>query len=130
MKPLEYYITVNVKMPTRDEFTDVFVYSRGKVVFQGPFLEYKPQAEGNFKGMLVEKFLNEEGFKNQRIAYGAEEARLRAEFKADLFEEYGVTRNPKSELAYSMAMDHYNGYGCKLQDAVDHFEQLVPLFKD
>jgi hypothetical protein len=130
MKPLEYYTTVSVKQPTRDEFTDVFVYSRGEVVFKGPFIEYGPQANVRFKDMLVEKVLNEEGFKSQRMAYNAEATRLRAEFKNDLFHEYGVTQNPKAELAYSMAMEHYDGYGTKLQDAVDHFEQLVPLFKD
>lgn len=129
MKPMSYYDTVNISLPSRDEFTDVFVYSKGAVVWQGPFKLYKPQAEGNFKGMLVEKVVNEEGLKAQRAAHHLERQRLDAEFKADLLEDNGVTGHPKADLAFSMAMQRYHGYGNR-QDAADYFEELVQLIKD
>lgn len=127
MKPLKYYSTFEVPYPNRDEFTDVFVYSRGNVVFSGPFNEYKKRAS-QFAGMLVEKTVNEAGLKEQRIRYGAEQTRLEQEFKRDLFEEHGVTENPKAGLCYGLAYN-YAGWHRNYSDIVRYFSELVALIK-
>lgn len=128
MKPFAYYKTVTVEYPSKDAFVDVFVYSKGEVVWKGPFLDYKPFADGRFKGMLVEKVVNEDGLRAQREAYQADQARLSREFKEDLFAEEGVTGNPKAENAYRLAWDygHSNGYEC----VYNYFVDLAELIKD
>lgn len=127
MKDWKYYSTVTVPYPNKDEFTDVFVYSKGKVVWQGPFLEYKDRAN-DFKGMLVEKAVNEAGFMMQRQTYGAEQSRLEQEFKSDLFEMHGVTYNPKAEKCYGIAYDY--GHSAGFEEVAGYFDTLVDLIKD
>lgn len=83
MKSWDYYKTVTVPYPNKDEFTDVFVYSKGEVVWKGAYNDFKPFSDGRFKGMLVEKVVNEAGLKAQRQAYGSEQSRLAQEFKND-----------------------------------------------
>jgi hypothetical protein len=126
MKPWKYYSTVEVPYPNRDEFTNVFVYTLGKVLFTGPYLEYKERAH-EFKGMLVEKTVNEDGLKEQRLRYGLEMSRLEQEFKADLYAEHGVTENPKANLCYGIAYDqaHHAGF----ESVASYFEMIVPLIK-
>ena len=126
MKPWKYYSTVEIPYPNRDEFTNVFVYSRGRVMWQGPFVEYKSRSS-EFSGMLVEKTVNEEGLKAQRIAYGIEQSRLEQEFKADLFEEHGVTDHPKANAVYSIAYQygHHSGH----EEVASHFDTFVDLIK-
>jgi hypothetical protein len=127
MKPYPYYKTVSVPYPSRDEFTNVFVYSKGEVVFQGPYSEFKDRGPDRFKGMLVEKIVNEDGMKEQRRLYGAEASRLEQEFKADLFEEHGVTENPKANQCFAIAYDmgHHNGHEC----VANYFDTIVDLIK-
>jgi hypothetical protein len=126
MKPFEYYKTVEVQYPSKDEYTNVFVYSQGKVVWQGPYVPFKEIAD-RFKGMLVEKVVNEEGLKEQRRAYGAEVSRLEAEFKRDLFEEHGVTGNPKAGLCFGIAWD--NGHASGYSEVASYFDTHVDLNK-
>lgn len=128
MKPWDYYKTVNVPYPSKDEFTDVFVYSKGEVVWKGKYTDFKPFSEGRFKGMLVEKVVNEAGLKAQRIAYGAEQSRLEQEFKTDLFEEHGVIDHPKANKCYGIAYDY--GHSSGYQEIANYFDTLVDLIKD
>lgn len=49
------------------------------------------------------------------------------EFKKDLFEEYGVSNNPKAEKCYSIAYElgHSNGYN----EIGYYFSEIVELIK-
>jgi hypothetical protein len=60
-------------------------------------------------------------------AYREDEARLNAEFKADLFEYHGVTGHPKADLAFRIAYDreHSAGHG----DVASLFGDLAELLK-
>jgi len=127
MKPWKYYSTVEVPYPSKDEFTNVFVYSKGRVVWQGSFIEYKARLS-EFNGMLVEKTVNEEGLKAQRVAYVVEQSRLEQEFKADLFKETGVTGHPKANKCYGIAYDY--GHHAGFEEVASHFDTLVDLIKD
>lgn len=48
-------------------------------------------------------------------------------FKLDLFEEYGVLENSKSDLAYQMAWD--KGHAIGRSEVASEFEKLVDLIK-
>jgi hypothetical protein len=126
MKIWKYYTTNVVPYPSKDEFTDVFVYSKGKVVFSGPYSAYKNQSS-LFVGMLIEKTVNEAGLKEQRRLYGEEASRLEQEFKTDLFEMHGVTYNPKANLCYGIAYDHAHHAG--FEEVAGYFSNIVELIK-
>ena len=63
-------------------------------------------------------------YKKLKREYEAEERRLMEQFQTDLYEEFGVTDNPKRELLYSKAWDegHYAGLSevyCVFRNMVD-----------
>lgn len=64
-------------------------------------------------------------YNDKREAYREEEKKLYEQFKKDLFEEYGVTNNPKVEKAYELAYSygHSNGYN----DIECYFSEFVDL---
>jgi hypothetical protein len=64
-------------------------------------------------------------FKLQRRAYNVAITALQVEFKADLFEDYGVTGNPKAERAYAIAQDNTSGY----LELYEFFGELVDLIR-
>lgn len=49
------------------------------------------------------------------------------EFKADLLQAYGVTGNPKSDRAFSIAWEH--GHSCGYSEVAIVFADLVELIK-
>ena len=126
MKPWKYYTTINIPVPSRDEHTNVFVYKAGQVVYSGPYLQYKARAH-EFSGMLVEKVVNEAGYKAQREQYGFERSRLEQEFKADLLEEHGVTSNPKANRCYGIAYEECGHAG--FEAIATFFDLIVELIK-
>jgi hypothetical protein len=58
-------------------------------------------------------------------AYHAEQARLEAEFKEDLFAEFGVSNNPLREKAYEMA--YASGHSSGYAEIYNHFSDLAEL---
>ncbi len=65
--------------------------------------------------------------KETRDAYHAEESRLTEMFKTDLYEEYGVSDNPKRNVLFSKAwsMGHSSG----LNEVLNYFDDLVELIQ-
>lgn len=61
-------------------------------------------------------------------AYNEESARLQDQFKADLFKEFGVEKNPKAEKCYAKAYEqgHSSGYS----DIANCFANMVELITD
>lgn len=49
------------------------------------------------------------------------------EFKADLLQAYGVTGNPKSDMAFSLAWEQ--GHSCGYSEVAIVFADLVELIK-
>jgi len=129
MKPFDYYKKNPLPYPSKDEYTTVFVYSKGAVVWEGTYAEFRSRNDaGVFKGMLIEKIVDESRLKVARQAYGVEESRLEQEFKNDLFEYHGVTDNPKAGKCYGIAYDYGHAYG--YSEIASHFDTLVDLIKD
>jgi len=120
--------TSALEYPTKEQFTKVFVYSKGEVVWRGLYADFKPFSEGRFKGMLVEKVVDEDAFKVARRVYAADQVRLTEQFRQDLFVEHDVVTNPKRDKCYSLAWDqgHSAGYGA----VASYFDTFVDLIKD
>jgi hypothetical protein len=52
---------------------------------------------------------------------------LEAEFKADLFDEHGVTGHPKANRAFDLAWDR--GHSAGYQEVANYFDDLADLLK-
>jgi hypothetical protein len=66
-----------------------------------------------------------ESAKKQNELYDAETKRLYNLWKKDLFEEYGVTNNPKVEKAYTLAYDY--GHSMGYSSIESYFSEFVEL---
>lgn len=127
MKDISYYSTNTLPYPNPDHFKVVYVYQHGKTVAQVPGDKWN-DVKGKYVGMVTEIVRDDDALKKARAEYGAETSRLTAEFRADLFEDNGVTDNPKAAKAYSLAWDY--GHASGLGEVKQYFEDLVDLIKD
>jgi hypothetical protein len=131
MKPFEYYSENNEVYPDRREYTGVFVYDKGKLVWQGGLNDYSLVLESlkrNHPNYVMQKFVNDESYKEQRTKWNIENARLHTEFKEDIFEEFGVQNHPKRERVFELAWDR--GHSSGFFEVYLVFEELVELIKE
>ena len=127
MKPFAYYSKPRAECPRKGDFTVIYAYRNGAVVWRGSGDEWAT-AKSNVTWSVVEEVVDEDAFRRARNEYYSEIARLSMEFKADLFEEHGVTGHPKAEKVYSLAYDY--GHAAGYEDVASHFSSLVDLIKD
>jgi hypothetical protein len=131
MKPFEYYSDNIEVYPDRREYTEVFVYDKGVLIWRGDLHVYNQVLESlklKHPNYVMQKFLNEEAYKEQRTKYNVESARLHTEFKEDIFDEFGVQNHPKRERVFEMAWDR--GHSSGFSEVYLVFEELVELIKD
>ena len=128
MKPISYYTTNTLRYPSKDDYTTVYAYLRGQVLWQGSARDWRDAKDTLLPNHTVEKVMDEVAFKAARLAYGVETSRLQEEFKRDLFEEHGVTGHPKAERCYSLAWVY--GHSAGLDEVANYFDDLVDLIKD
>lgn len=70
---------------------------------------------------------DKQGYDAARLACRADKNRLQEEFKADAFEELGITNNPKAELLFSKAWELGHSYG--LSEVWIYLQDLVELIQ-
>jgi hypothetical protein len=111
--------------PKRTDFTKVFVYDKGYMIFEGSyaeFIEFKKKAP---PGFVRQERIDEEKYKALVLAYHKHNGELEDLFKKDLFEENGVTDNPKAEKAFEIAWEERHSGG--LSDVACFFSRLTEL---
>jgi hypothetical protein len=129
MKDLEYYSTVPVKAPRRDDYNLVFVYSRGKTLVNGAKrsdISEDHMAEYREKNYTIEIGFDKDAYFAAQRQYGSVRDALIAEFKADLFAENDIS-GARAEAAYRIAAQERGGNG--FQEIQDLFEDIAALFK-
>ena len=130
MRDFDHYQT-KLPYPNRNDYTTVFVYNRGDVLFEGSLEDYykwhSEAKELETEIGTVEKYVDEEAYKAARKAYYDDQNELIAEFVRDLFEEFEVHHNPKAQKAYGMAYER--GHSGGLEEVYNEFADLVDLIK-
>lgn len=128
MKPISYYTTNTLRYPSKDDYTTIYAYLRGQVLWKGSARDWRDAKDTLPPNHTVEKVMDEVAFKDALLAYDAETSRLQEEFKRDLFEEHGVTGHPKANRCYSLAW--FYGHSIGLAEVAGYFDDLVDLIKD
>ena len=96
MKPFNYYETHKIPYPNKRDYTTFFAYDRGKCLETRPnFYTSKGQIEGDYPDAVIQEVLDEDAYKAHSKEYRDECTKLHEEFQNDLFEDYGVSDNPK-----------------------------------
>jgi hypothetical protein len=129
MKPFDYYSKPQTLYPNKKDYITSYVYDKGVVLWFGPTWEKdKAELKEEYPNAVIQEVLNEEGYKAHQKQYGEETHKLHEEFVNDLFEEFGVSDNPKRHKAFHLAWEkgHTNG----LEEVYNQFYDLVELIKD
>lgn len=121
MKPFDYYRANPIPHKSHVDFSTTHYYKEGKLIKTLLSSEYP-----NFEFGVKETVIDREAQKAHEVKYQAEESRLDAEFKSDLFEDLGITDNPKRELLFRLAwgMGHSHGYSDVYSIACDLVELI------
>ena len=129
MKPFDYYSKPQTLYPNKKDYITSYVYDKGVVLWSGPTWEKdKAELKEEYPNAVIQEVLDEEGYKAHQKQYGEETHKLHEEFVNDLFEEFGVSDNPKRYKAFHLAWEkgHSNG----LEEVYNEFYDLVELIKD
>jgi len=128
MQDLEYYSTVPVKAPRRDDYNLVYVYSRGKTIVNGvkrSEITDQDMADYREKPYTIEIGFDKDAYYAAQRQHGAARDALVEEFKADLFAENDIS-GARAEAAYRIATQER---GSNFQEIQDLFEDIAALFK-
>ena len=129
MKPFDYYSKSSIPYPAKQDYTTYYVYDKGEVI--GKFAAFdrsKPCLGGLYPNAVIQDVLDEDAFKAQQARHNEERSRLEQEFQDDLFDEFGVSDNPKRHKCFSLAWE--NGHAHGLHEVYSHFSDYVELIKD
>lgn len=124
MKPFIYYTTYQTHYPQKKDYITFYVYDKGVCIAE--------EKSGSVTGSITKSYLNqkypnaviqevfvEEAYKAHHKEYCDERNKLYQEFQNDLFEEYGVSDNPKRFLLLT-----------KVEDLRDSYSEIYDLFGD
>ena len=129
MKPFDYYSKVQTPYPVKQDYTTYYVYDKGEVI--GKFAAWersKAVLEGLFPNAVIQAVLDEDAFKEHQAQYNEETQKLAQEFEDDLFDEFGVSDNPKRHKCFGLAWE--NGHAHGHQEVYGHFSDYVELIQD
>lgn len=82
---------------------------------------------GEFTTKLPYPDRRDPNFTDLRRRYHEDEGRMVEKFKNAVFEEYGVTNNPKRELCWQKAWEH--GHSAGLSEVNTYFQDFVELIQ-
>ena len=129
MKPFGYYSKSSIPYPVKQDYTTYYVYDKGEVI--GKFAAWeKSQAvlQGLYPNAVIQYVLDEDSFRAQQARHNKERSRLEEEFQTDLFDEFGVSDNPKRYKCFSLAWEYGHAHGHS--EIHSHFADYVELIKD
>jgi len=129
MKPFDYYSKSQTAYPNKIDYITLYVYDKGECLWSVPTWEKdKAELKEEYPNAIIQEVLDEEGYKAHQLQYTDEKHKLHEEFVNDLFEDFGVSDNPKRYKAFDLAWEkgHANGLG----DVYNEFDDLVELIKD
>jgi phosphomannomutase len=129
MKPFDYYSKPQTLYPNKQNYISYYVYDKGKVLWSGhDYEKTKSELEKEYPDAVIQVVMDNEGYNEHKKQYGEETHKLYEEFVNDLFEEFGVTDNPKRHKAFQVAWQQGHAYG--FEEVYNKFDDLVELIRD
>jgi hypothetical protein len=129
MKPFDYYSKPQTLYPNKKDYITFYAYDKGECLDIRPnFYTSKKQVEGDYPNAVIQEVLDKEAYEAHRKEYNDESAKLHQEFKNDLFEEFGVSDNPKRNKCFDLAWEH--GHPSGYEEVYNYFGDFVDLIRD
>jgi hypothetical protein len=130
LKNFGYYNEIGMDYPDRAAYGKVFVYNKGKVIVNGTnasMVSHSALADYKKQNFAVETVYDTDAYNAARREYGQLEGQKTAEFRDDLFDEHGVTGNPRAQKCYDIAWSY--GHSAGFSEVANYFSELVDLIK-
>ena len=129
MKPFDYYSKPQTVYPNKKDYITYYAYDKGEVLHCGTCI-HQPVSKLKevYPNAVIQEVLDEDAYKAQRKRYSDESAKLYKEFQNDLFEDYGVSDNPKRFKCFDLAWEH--GHSSGLEEVYNYFGDFVELIQD
>lgn len=129
MKPFDYYSTTQVPWPNKRDYTILFVYDKGACVFSDVSGSHtKSSLKEKYPTAVIQEVFDREAYNAQILLHDEEASRLHMEFQQDLFEDYGVSDNPKRFKCFALAWER--GHSSGHSEVYYEFGDLVALIRD
>lgn len=133
MKPFEYYSKPQTLYPNKKDYITFYVYDKGECVCEEKDVSVtgsitKSHLNQKYPNTVIQEVLDEDAYKAHRKQYDDESSKLYQEFRNDLFEEYGVSDNPKRFRCFELAWEH--GHSSGYSDVYNYFGDFVELIRD
>lgn len=127
MKPFDYYDKPKTIYPNKQHYITYYAYDKGECVAKTVgFEKSKKNLMDEHPGSVIQVVLDEDAYTAHLKEYNDECSKLREEFAKDLFEDFGVSDNPKRYKAFHYAQEKGNGYS----EIYDIFCDIVELIED
>ena len=133
MKPFDYYSKQKTVYPHKKDYITFYVYDKGACIAEeksgsGTGSITKSHLNQKYPNAVIQEVLDEEAYRAHLKEYNDESAKLHREFRDDLFEDYGVSDNPKRFKCFELAWEH--GHSSGLEEVYGYFGDLVVLIQD
>jgi hypothetical protein len=127
MKPFLYYSRPQTLYPNKSDYIAYYVYDKGECLYKGStFYTSKQEVKEVYPNAVIQEVLDEDAYKAHFKEYMEECSKLREEFENDLFEDFGVSDNPKRNRALHYAQEKGDSYS----EIYDIFCDIVELIED
>lgn len=111
--------------PRKEDFTTKYYYKMGELVYtQGPGVA-NCEIPVSLNGCVSEKCVDDDGYHAARREYAKRSRELHEMFKQHLFDELGISDNPKREKLFSKAWEM--GHSSGLSEVYSVAEEIVEL---
>lgn len=127
MKPFDYYSN-GYPMPTKEEYTTVYVYDRGHVLWQGTPKDFIKESKNFHGNVVIQRALDKEAYNDEVARHREDELRLLNEFRDDLFHYFGVTNHPKCYTCFGLSWERSHSEG--FEAVYNTFAELSQLIVD
>jgi hypothetical protein len=133
MKPFDYYFKPQINYPNKKDYITFYVYDKGACIAEeksgsGTGSITKSHLNQKYPNALIQEVLDEDAYKARCKEYYDETDKLHQEFQNDLFEDYGVSDNPKRFKCFELAWEH--GHSSGLEEVYGYFGDFVELIHD
>ena len=129
MKPFSYYSKPQISYPLKINYITFYVYDKGACIYsEGSLSNTKSNLKEDYPNAVIQEVLDEDAYYDHRKEYDDERKKLYQEFQNDLFEEYGVSDNPKKFKCFELAWEY--GHSSGYEEVYNHFGDLVELILD
>lgn len=131
MKPFDYYSKAQTLYPNKKDYITFYVYDKGVCLAEEKSGSVsggitKSHLNQKYPNAIIQEVFDEKTYKAHIKDYNDERNKLYQEFQNDLFDEYGVSDNPKRFLLLTKVEDLRETYS----EIYDLFGDLVELIQD